>query len=229
MRNRLGVALAVLMLTLMACTAGIPPTQFVIEVTVVHTVVITPTSENDANVAETPVPTVTSTDMPTRTPAPSPTALPQGYPTPVVGQVYVAEQAFQRGRMIWLEPVKQIWVLTSDENENHVWLVYNDTWEEGMPEADPNLQPPEPGLQQPIRGFGQLWRENPDVFQLLGWAVDPEFGFVSRYEFHHGGRIDTTGSYIQEPGYHILEAYNGDILRIDETTRTWEKIGDSSP
>ncbi|MCA9883365.1 MAG: hypothetical protein KC546_11100 [Anaerolineae bacterium] len=246
MRYRLALLLVPIMALIAACQVGEPATQFVVEVTrevtVVHTMVVpsdaqgaqvTATSEpQGTNVNMTPAGTA-STDAqvastgPTATETITTTPLPEGFPTPTVGQVFMAEQAFQNGRMFWLEPVQQIWVLTIDENGNQVWLVYNDTWEEGMPETDASLVPPEPGLQQPIRGFGKLWRENDDLRNLIGWAVDPELGFVTRYEFHHGGEVDASGNYVSAPGYHVLQAYNGDILVIDEATRTWSRIGNN--
>lgn len=250
MRNRLVLLLVPIMAIIAACQVGEPATQFVIEVThevtVVHTVVVTPegqslaTAEPDVTsadvtstdatpqaVATQPSDAQTASNEPAATETITSTPLPEGFPTPTIGQVFMAEQAFQRGRMFWLEPVQQIWVLTTDENENQVWLVYNDTWEEGEPETDASRVPPEPGLQQPIRGFGKLWRENDDLRDLIGWAVDPELGFVTRYEFHHGGEVDTDGNYVSAPGYHVLQAYNGDILLIDEATRTWSRIGNN--
>lgn len=246
MRNRLVLLLVPIMAIIAACQVGEPATQFVVEVTrevtVVHTVVVTseaqdaqslvtaePTSANTTAqaVATQPADVQTASTGSAATETITTTPLPDGFPTPTVGQVFMAEQAFQHGRMFWLEPVQQIWVLTTDENENQVWLVYNDTWEEGDPETDTSLVPPEPGLQQPIRGFGKLWRENEDLRNLIGWAVDPELGFVTRYEFHHGGEVDASGTYVSAPGYHVFQAYNGDILVIDEATRTWSKIGNN--
>ncbi|MAU09303.1 MAG: hypothetical protein CL607_05740 [Anaerolineaceae bacterium] len=245
MRNRLVLLLVPIMAIIAACQVGEPATQFVIEVTrevtVVHTMVVTPESQSLATaepdvtsadatpqaVATQPADAQTTSNDPAATETIMSTPLPEGFPTPTIGQVFMAEQSFQNGRMFWLEPVQQIWVLTKDENENQVWLVYNDTWEEGDPETDASLVPPEPGLQQPIRGFGKLWRENDDLRNLIGWAVDPELGFVTRYEFHHGGEVDADGNYVSAPGYHVLQAYNGDILLIDEATRTWSRIGNN--
>ncbi|GAB4200474.1 MAG: hypothetical protein OHK0022_21570 [Roseiflexaceae bacterium] len=41
------------------------------------------------------------------------------------------------------------------------------------PARDRRLTPP-PGLLAPKRGFGKLWRENPDLREMLGWATAPE-------------------------------------------------------
>lgn len=244
MRLRFASLAVLILLVGSACQSGLPPTQIVMEVTRVVTVVVTPEppaeetvdgpvvvetaeaeadaeAETEAEATETAVPST-----PTATPNLPPTAtpLPPNFPTPVVGQVYMAEQAFQNGRMFWLEPVGQIWILSEDESGENVWLVYNDTFEEGMPERDESIVPPEAGLFQPIRGFGKLWRDNENVRDLVGWAVDQEYAHVSRYEFEHGGEINADGEYVAGPGYHTIVALNGDVLRIDQATRTWEKL-----
>ena len=56
------------------------------------------------------------------------------------------------------------------------WAQYPDTFVEGDPESDESLVPP-PGLSQPIRGFGMIWRNNPRVRERLGWATSPEVAF----------------------------------------------------
>src|SRR5262245_60288081 len=43
---------------------------------------------------------------------------------------------------------------------------------------------PPAGLYEPIRGFGKLWRSNPQVRNTLGWAAGPEqadFGIEQPY------------------------------------------------
>ena len=56
-----------------------------------------------------------------------------------------------------------------------------DTWATGQPESDPNLIPPT-HMQQPIRGFGTLWRENPQIRERLGWATDQEYGYPGQWQ-----------------------------------------------
>jgi hypothetical protein len=86
-----------------------------------------------------------------------------------------AEEHFERGAMVWVRALDRIYVLYGDGQPPR-WEVFTDEFEEGMPESDPNIVPP-PGLYQPIRGFGKLWREKPWVRDRLGWAVDQEVGF----------------------------------------------------
>ena len=119
-----------------------------------------------------------------RRPAPLPGTPALVQPTPTVRQIQVAEQIFERGRMFWLQPTAQIWVMVLTGEGVGDWYVYEDFFREGDPEFDPGIVPPDEDLKQPIRGFGRLWRENRNVREQLGWATTDEFGFVTRYEYH---------------------------------------------
>ncbi|GAB1421237.1 hypothetical protein MASR2M15_13890 [Anaerolineales bacterium] len=88
---------------------------------------------------------------------------------PLVSQsVY---QRFERGHMFWIGNLDAIYVLYSD-NQAPLWEVHRDTFEEGMPETDPQYaNAPMSFRWQPRRGFGMLWRNNERVRSRLGWAV----------------------------------------------------------
>ena len=88
----------------------------------------------------------------------------------------------------------------------------------------PSLTPPA-GLLQPDRGFGKLWREVPEVRDMLGWAVTPEFGYTSAYEYHAGGSVDANGEFTPGPGYHILYSLYGERFRFNEADGTWQLGG----
>ncbi len=154
------------------------------------------------------------TETPTLTPTPDP------FPKPVIGSIYVAEQRFEKGWMFWLQPNTQIWVLTVNDAGQNVWSVYDDAFVDGDAESDPQILPPE-GFLQPIRGFGKLWRENPEVRLAMGWAVAVELGHTTRYEYHHGGFVDVDNTYVPEPGYHQVESLGGDIFQFLEGSRSW--------
>jgi hypothetical protein len=64
----------------------------------------------------------------------------------------------------------------------------NDTWEEGQPETG-NLTPPEPGLIDPKRGFGKVWREHPDIREAIGWAWEHEVAGGGVQLFEHGTMV----------------------------------------
>lgn len=203
-------------------------TQYLMEVTVevevtrIVVVTATPDAEPTA-VAEAP-PTVTPTDQPTATATPQPEAddASAGLPDPVTEAIIVAEQIFERGRMYYLQPVGQIWVLIDDDESarSGVWAFYEDTWEEGMPESDPDIEPPE-GFAQPIRGFGQLWRDNEFVRSSLGWALDDEYGFWTDYTYFFGGEIDADGEFVPGPGRHVFNTRAGNPIEVIEADGTW--------
>lgn len=79
-------------------------------------------------------------------------------------------QQFQKGFMLWVQQHNAIYVLYDSANAPR-WQVFQDTFQEGMPETDPGFGQPPPYTWQPRRGFGLLWRTLPDVRQRLGWAV----------------------------------------------------------
>ncbi len=158
---------------------------------------------------------------PTATPSSSPT--PDPFPTPVIGAIYVAEQRFERGWMFWLQPNQQIWLLTVNDSDEHLWSVYDDDYFDGDLEFDPEIVAPE-GMQQPIRGFGKLWRDNLEVRAAIGWAVEDELGHTTRYEYHHGGALGEDMEYIAGPGYHQVESLYGDTFRFIELDSTWQIV-----
>lgn len=88
-----------------------------------------------------------------------------------------AEQTFENGIMIWLQALDEIYVIAWD---GRFWR-FPDTWDATQPESDPALVPP-PGMQQPIRGFGKVWRENPAVSAALGWPPGVELGYTAQYQ-----------------------------------------------
>jgi len=99
-----------------------------------------------------------------------------------------AEQRFERGRMIWLDAEDAIYVFfDQDSGSNGRAQQFEDTWMPGELESDPEIVPPE-GLYQPVRGFGKVWRDNPQIRDRLGWAIAPEQGFEGalQHEHHEG-------------------------------------------
>ena len=183
MHQRLIFIVVIIMILLAACQ-GPPPTQIILVVTA------TPDgaqADQTAEVQAAPTETEpTATKVPSTPPQPSPTA--DGYPGVTINQIQVAEQVFENGRMFWIGPTQQIWVMIITDEGRGDWRIFEDSFVEGEAEFDPEIVPPE-GLEQPTRGFGKLWRENPDLREALGWAITPEFGFVTNYEYHPVGNI----------------------------------------
>ncbi|MCS7283267.1 MAG: NBR1-Ig-like domain-containing protein [Anaerolineae bacterium] len=136
---------------------------------------------------------------------------------------WAAEQPFERGFMIWLQEVclgdqtrSEIIVF---RNDGRYWA-YRDTFVEGEPESDPTLVPP-PGLYQPIRGFGKLWRTHPSVREALGWATAPEQGFYTQYQEHF--------AYILGGGKFFLRRLNGKVVVLQawdvrRSGGSWEQL-----
>jgi hypothetical protein len=113
---------------------------------------------------------------------------------------------------------------SESDKDSGIWMIFNDEFEEGDVEYDPKLVPPE-GLLQPERGFGKLWRENPEVREGLGWAKQAEIGFVSQYQYFPAGEI-VDGEYVQDPGYHLLTSgmSTNRTYRFNEVNGTWQTL-----
>jgi hypothetical protein len=83
-----------------------------------------------------------------------------------------AFQPFERGVMIYVQTTPaSIYALTQDGRFRR----YDDTWVSGV-DPDAGVMSPPPGLVEPIRGFGKVWRSNPDLQASLGWATAGEGG-----------------------------------------------------
>ena len=77
---------------------------------------------------------------------------------------------FERGTMYWISTERMIYILYRDWQAPY-WEAYRDTWQPGTIERDTSIVGPLGLWQQPRRGFGQVWRENPQVRERLGWAL----------------------------------------------------------
>jgi hypothetical protein len=101
---------------------------------------------------------------------------------------WAAEQVFEGGRMLWLEDGSLVDAKYKGQSlifvlytQGRSWELYVATWTSIEPDRDPSLVPPQ-GLYQPIRGFGKVWRDNPQVQKRLGWALADERGFEILYQ-----------------------------------------------
>jgi hypothetical protein len=124
-----------------------------------------------------------------------------------------AEQSFERGRMIWVETLDQIYVVFEDGGDPG-WAAYPDDFNEGDPERDDTLIPPS-GLSQPVRGFGLIWRENPRVQERLGWATTSEIAFEGMYQ-SDAAEPDVATLY--------LRMRDGGIIALNSQTSAWEVL-----
>jgi len=139
--------------------------------------------------------------------SPGPDICPASPPTVTNG----AEQHFEHGVMLWNRAEDLIYVLFEEEDPQ--WRAYSDRWEEGDPVSDPNIEPP-PGLYQPIRGFGLLWREESGIRERLGWAVDREEGYETA--------LQSTSHYRYRDLY--IRALDGGVWKLGPNGSSWEVI-----
>lgn len=89
-----------------------------------------------------------------------------------------ALQRFQNGIMVNLKGIYALQLGPAETAgrpiDGGTWSGTRNTWREPEP-VQVGLEPPEPGLQEPILGFGKAWREQyggPEG--PLGWATEPE-------------------------------------------------------
>jgi len=105
-----------------------------------------------------------------------------------------AIQYFEKGTMFWRQSDRSVFVLSESAIRQgqtaDLWWRFDDTYQEGEPESDPNLAPPA-GLLQPVRGFGKIWRNNAFIREAVGWAAGNEFGMVSRWQDFERGWMMT--------------------------------------
>jgi len=215
------------LLMFVAACQGSTTTEFVIEMTreVTRIVVVTATPEDGAPTA-TATAATTTPDTPELTVTASATESTVELPDPIVQEIIVSEQQFERGRMFYLQPTDEIWVMFEDPNGlGGRWEQFDNTWEESMPELDPELEAPE-GFSQPIRGFGKLWRENGEIGDALGWALETEVGHVTTYRYEPGGEI-VDGLYVDGPGQHVINSRDvGTTFIFDESNDRWSIAAD---
>jgi hypothetical protein len=109
----------------------------------------------------------------------------------------MAEESFQRGRMLWRKDDGKIYVLY-----NHgAWESYTDLWHEGDPSYSCGTETTPP---TPIRGFGKIWCTYPAVRDGLGEATATEVGKYGTVQSFTGGQL-----LLMEDGKIYLLANNG--------------------
>jgi len=127
---------------------------------------------------------------------------------------YAAQQSFENGFMIWLEADRSIYVFFDAEGSSYpTYEIYIDNFEEGDPESDPIITPP-PGLYQPVRGFGLIWRLDPSIQDRLGWATAPEAGFKTWTQSYRGVGMHAF--------YTLINGIHGNIYHLTATGSVWE-------
>ncbi len=125
-----------------------------------------------------------------------------------------AAEYFEHGFMLWL-PAGSLsgYPLIHVFYDGGAWQWFGDTWQDGVPESDPALTPPN-GLFQPVRGFGLVWRNESGVRDQLGWATGREFSYdgITQWPF---------AFYHEYPP--LFEQTPSGVLEIFDTIGTWKK------
>lgn len=124
--------------------------------------------------------------------------------TPGAVAVNTAYAPFEGGQMVWRGDTDAIFVLTHDGH----WTSYPNEWREGDPEFSCGEEDP---LITPVRGFGRVWCDHPDVRDALGAVTAAEVG--------------DDGSAVQEfVNGTILVAPFGDLFVFEGEARTWRMV-----
>ena len=110
-------------------------------------------------------------------------------PTPTKDGQFATQQ-YQNGFMFWSQLPKNL-ILALSESKMPVWTEHR-SWSYDANGAWCASPPPE-GLVQPIRGFGGVWCDNPEVRAALGWAVEGERAIQGAVQEFEGGFILRTG------------------------------------
>lgn len=136
------------------------------------------------------------------------TPAPERCATQAAQETNAVYQPFEHGFMVW-RPSENTATIYAFFDDGEVFLA-TDSWAEGDPESDPNFVPPD-GLYQPVRGFGNVWRENEWVREQLGWATAEESAYTTRYQSEMRESI---------PGVSYLTRPDGELLKLVDTR--WE-------
>jgi len=93
--------------------------------------------------------------------------------------------------MLWRMDTMDAYVLSyRDGNDRNSggWQTHNDDWDGSNPDGV-GLSPP-PGLQEPLRGFGWVWRRYLGAQDaMIGWGRDEERGLCVKVQSFEGGSI----------------------------------------
>ena len=151
-----------------------------------------------------------------------------GCPTDVASPIEAVEQFFELGVMLWRSDVRTVYVLSSQGGtafysfdrqgsgesldrqgsgeqrkasgaDDPAWRSFPDHYSEGQPEYA-GYSPPDERLQEPVRGFGKVWREQLGGSSArIGWATTYErrvWAAVQSFERGLIVRTDTGRVYV---------------------------------
>lgn len=142
---------------------------------------------------------------------------PSGCPTTALGQSRATQQLFDNGVMIWVQDLDQIYAISADGQS---WQVA-DQFEHGVDAiVDDTIVAPE-GKQQPMWGFGKVWREDEALRTALGWALSESTDYEGRYQCS-----DANVCYLSTIDGSVLVVPTGDSLTIESG---WTLVAEETP
>jgi hypothetical protein len=137
-----------------------------------------------------------------------------GCPVGLAVSMSSASQLYERGGMFWLQgPPPVIYALYNTGRFGR----YDDTYNATTDPYSGGETPPS-GLIEPIRGFGKVWRSNPDVRNNLGWATNAESGGTGTVQLFERGQM----VYLPERGDILIMAFDP-----GGATGTWRSVAGS--
>lgn len=125
----------------------------------------------------------------------------------------IAEQRFERGRMLYIESRNTIYVLFND-GQQPAWLGVENRYDPTIhPERDPNFPPQ---FIQPIAELGFVWRGSDSIRNRLGIGAAEETRFEGFVQVSRtAGGAETL----------YISSGDGQVIRIQPDGAVWELIG----
>jgi hypothetical protein len=126
----------------------------------------------------------------------------------------MAEQLFEGGQMFWRRDTDEVYVIydrSSDGTLTQGSWQRDSKWVWDRSDPDGVGKTPPAGYQEPIRGFGWVWRSFLNAEHgPLGWALDREYGFdnIGQVQRFENGLIFKDS----DPAIYLL-LYNGNFYR----------------
>ena len=178
--RRLSALFVILLIGLAACTKSPEESIPTLAPTAVPTPVIPttqPTAQPPQPIATQPPPTAATLPTPTACGLPVQPPLADAWNgdelgcaiTPGSEAISTAYAPFAGGQMLWRGDTDTIYVFYQDGT----WASYPNAWHPGDPELSCGAADP---LTTPIRGFGRVWCDHPEVREALGAMTAAEIG-----------------------------------------------------
>lgn len=127
----------------------------------------------------------------------------------------IIEQPFQRGRMLYVESSDEIYALFND-GFDPAWVAFQNRYNPVIhAESEPNFAPP-PGLLQPLRILGFVWRGNDRTRSRLGLATQQEFAY--------DGFVQTSPARGGDGNNLYISSSDGTVVQLLPAGESWQLI-----